>query len=140
MLGTATQPKPDLAAFATALKSIQISEDYAFDVFPTDRGDSLPSGLSGTKCVDAARLLLAAELPALRAVGLWAMGRCLEDGEEFIYQGEAFGEKQLCLEAVRCDPLCSVAYPSYYRRNTREAPRGPQRFTAHTPKATVEWR
>lgn len=105
-----TQPKPDFAAFAIALKSIQKREDCAFDVFSTDRGDSLPSGLSGTKCVHAARLLLAADIPALRAIGLWAMGRCLKDGEEVIYQGEAFGEEQLCLEAVRCDPLCSVAY------------------------------
>ena len=72
----------------------------------------LPAAFRGMKYVDAARLLTTSKDAALRAVGLWATARCMNDksGDVEVYEGKPFGRMELCLEALRCDPCCSMAY------------------------------
>ena len=103
---------PDFVALAAALKPIVKSgQRCASHVLQADGTNSLPAGLSGMKYVDAAHLLsTASDTAALRAVGLYGMARCLEMGEEFVYEGKSLGAQELCLEALQRDPRCGVAY------------------------------
>ena len=68
--------------------------------------------LDGMLYWDAAHLLSTSDSTTLRAVGLWAIARCLnlEEEEEVVYGGQSYDAGHLCLLALHFDPRCAVAF------------------------------
>ncbi len=49
--------------------------------------------------------------PEQRAIGLWALGRCLPMEQRMrLPDGRDVGKRELCIEAIRVDPQCALAY------------------------------
>lgn len=93
----------------------------------------LPADFNAMKYVDAAHLLSTSDTPDLRAVGLWALARCLDNthSEILLYDivslgatrwkattsdGESLGvrdvQRQLYFDTLYCDATFSLAYSS----------------------------
>ena len=99
----------DLSLLAMELKDVRA---YPAGTSIIMRTAVLPAQFNSMSYLDAASLLSTADDTSLRAVGLWAIARCLDDetNEEWMYKESSLSSLQLCLEALRCDAHCGVAY------------------------------
>lgn len=70
----------------------------------------------GTTYLEAAWRLAQSTMPRHRAVGLWALSRCIPVGEtETLPDGRSTNSRQLLLEALECDPALSIVYANLAR-------------------------
>ena len=95
---------------AFAALSAELKKAFAYPIRPGWAGSITLAWLPEMTYLEAARLLSTAENVSQRAVGLWAIARCLDVDEKEIYKGKSLGPQELCLEALWCDNGCGVAY------------------------------
>ena len=120
----------DLSALASELKKVSTYPAYLDWAGSTAL---LPADFNGMKYVDAAHLLSTSDTPDLRAVGLWALARCLDNCHSEILlhdiislgvtrrtattsDGESLAvrdmQRQLYFDALYYDATFSLAYSS----------------------------